>query len=267
MNLHILNGAMNRTDEFLQDDDAGVPMQGTNMALPMDGTNQAFPMNSTNAVIPMNGAYGEYYVSPLSLIDPEDVPMQGVPDDFSDSEISHYQLAYMVGDPDAMQGLFKNLREKRKQAKAGNKGAKLDRQGRRNERRAARAGRRADKDEARDIRRGKAARGEGFLDKFGGALTDAAAGFRARQEAARELEAEGIDFDENILDERVAMMAEDGEFSLRDGQDNSDDSQSATGIAAQWAALSMPAKVGIGLAGAAVAYGIYKMATKKKGRK
>lgn len=280
MNVHVMNGASRRTDEYLFDDDAGVmqgtasvtPMNGTNVVLPsMQGTMDVVPMNSTNAVIPMQGSMGEFYVSPLSLCDESDVPMQGIPSDYTDDDIEYYTTAYLVGDPDAMQGLFKRLREKRKQAKAGNKGARLDRQGRRNQRREARQQRREDRNAARDLRRDKSARGEGFLDRFGGALKDAASGFAARQRAAAELEAQGIEFDDDVLDERIALASEAGDFGddLDFRSDTGGDGQQGffAQLAAKWNALGTPEKVGIGIAAAGLGYLGYKALTKKKGRK
>jgi len=117
---------------------AVLPMQGTNMVLPMQGTNMVLPMQGTNAVVPMQGTYGMYEVHPHCLNGWYDAPMQGIPDDWDDEDIEAYRAGWVFGDPDAMQGLFKKFKEKRKKAKAGNLAAKSDRQARRAKRRAFR---------------------------------------------------------------------------------------------------------------------------------
>jgi len=164
--------------------------------------------------------------------------------------VDAYRLAYLVGDPDAMNGLFDKFKEKRalkKEEKAAKKEAKA----------ADKEERKALRMENRRIRTGKRATGTSFLDKFGGALANLGEAQKLQAQAAQDMEDEGIDFDEDILGQRAAIASEAGQKSADGGG----------GAIGWWNNLETPAKVGIGLAAAGAAFGIYKLATKKRGRK
>jgi hypothetical protein len=116
MDAYILNGLPvgGYFDDYtMQGTNQVVPMNGTNQVVPMNGTNQVVPMNGTNQVVPMQGIAGEYFVDDIALLDEDDVPMQGLPDDYDDDDVLAYQTAYLMGDEDAMQGLFKKVKERR----------------------------------------------------------------------------------------------------------------------------------------------------------
>lgn len=264
MESYVLNGTAG--DYKIFGDDAPLngtsdvkPMNSTSSVMPMQGTSDVMPMQGTSAVVPMQGANGNFYVSPLSLIDPDDVPLNGMPDDYNDEDIEHFRLAYMVGDDDALNGLFSRVKEKRRRAKSGNQAATQGRRERRQERRDARSERRKDRAEMRDIRKEKAKSGGSFLDRFGGALSNAAEGFKLRQEAAANLEDAGIDFNEDVLDDRAAMAADAGYRS-----EDLPPATTGTGLMGWWGRRSTLEKVGIGVGAAALGYGVYKLATGKK---
>jgi hypothetical protein len=232
-----------------------IPMQGTNQVIPMQGTNQVIPMQGTNQVIPMQGLIGEYYVDPVALIEMEEVPLNGLPDDYTDEDIQAYQLAYMYGDEDALNGLFSKVKQRRKGRKEARAAKKAERQEYRREMRATRLE--------------KAKRGEGFLDKLGAAAGAVGAGLLKKaggiaDETAEDLDAAGIDYDNEILEQRAYKMAEDG---VEPGTDSGTEGESAdTGLMAKWNALSTPAKIGVAAGAAGVAYLIYKQLSKKKRR-
>lgn len=269
MNTMVMNGAI-RTDEFIQDDDNGlmngtnmvVPMNGTNMVVPMNGTNMVLPMNGTNNVIPMQGAYGEYYVSPLAVMDEDDVPMQGVPSDFTPEEIELYRTMYLVGDPDAMQGLFKNVKNKIKQAIAGNKDAKNVRRERKAEKKAIRMERRRT--------------GNTFLDKVGGALKNLTGAAEIADNAMEQFDEMGVDYDPEVIEQRAAIMTEDGmtpammQMQTRSADAGGGSDLPATGggsgggIAAWWSARSQNEKILIGVGGAAIVVGGIWYFTRKR---
>ena len=187
-------GYMNGTNQL---NGTNQVMQGTNQV--MNGTNTIYPMNGTNAVVPMQGTNGEYYVSPLSMIDFDDVPMNGVPSDYDDNDVNAYRLAYMVGDPDALNGLFGKLKAKIKKAKAGNQDARNNRRENRTDRKEAREQRRKD--------------GTRFIDKFGGAIANVGEALKMKLASGQMLEDSGIDYDDEVLDQRMMMSADAGATS------------------------------------------------------
>lgn len=206
METYVLNGT-----------NAVVPMNGTNAVVPMNGTNAVVPMNGygyydfdvmngTNEVVPMQGTNDVYYVHPHALLSYDDVPMQGIPADYTDADIFAYQNAYLFGDPDAMQGLFSKFKAKRKAAKAGNKAAKSDRQARRAERRA--------------FRKSKRDTGTRFIDRFGGAIANVGEALKLKAQTADALEDEGIDYDDELLTQKSMMAADNGAEADDDGGDD-----------------------------------------------
>ncbi len=240
MDTYVLNGFDEMFDfDVMNGTNQAFPMNGTNQAIPMNGTNQAIPMNGTNQAIPMQGLNGgTFYVSPLSLLDEDDVPMNGIPDFYSDEDISAYRLGYMVGDPDAMNGLFSKFKEKRAAKKEERAERKEDRK--------------ADRAEKKDLRlqnkrttAEKRASGTSFLDRVGGALANIGEAKKLMAQSSSELEDEGIDYDAGVLAERAALASEAGLKSSDNG---------GGGIVAWWNARPVEQKVGIGIGTAA---GIY----------
>jgi len=225
-----------------------IPMNGTNQVVPMNGTNQVIPMNGTNQVVPMvmQGTYGTYEVHPHALVEYENVPMNGIPDDYDERDCHAYRVAYMVGDPDAVNGLFGKLKSKIKQAVAGNKDA-------RNNRRADRSERQEERKENRAIRQQKRADGTSFLDKFGGAISNVGEAFKLKSATAAALDDNGIEYDDEILEQRSAMATDGGM------DDSGSGDGSSGGIMEQfkefWNAgpVQKAAVVGVGLG---LAYGI-----------
>jgi len=266
MDIYLLQGT--NAVEPMMGTNAVEPMMGTNAVTPMMGTNAVEPMMGTNAVMPVNGyddydddiiemqgwldekmmmpmrGYnGTYYVSPLALMEPDDVPMDGVPMDATDEDIAAYQLAYMYGDPDALQGPFKKFFEKRAEKVGARRAEK-------NEKKAQREEKQALKMRRRRARTEKAERGEGFFDKFGGALKNVSEAVKTKIEQQAALDQAGIEPDDEILSQRAAM-----------------DSEDSGGLGGWWNNLPTAGKIGVVAGGALVAYGVYKFMTKKKGRK
>lgn len=207
-------------------------------------------MNGTNAAVPMQGLNGmTYYVSPLALMDEQDVPMQGMPYDYTDEDIQAYRMGYLTGDRDALNGLFDKFKERRavrKEEKAAKKEAKA----------ADKEERKALRMENRRIRTGKRATGTSFLDKFGGALANLGEAQKLSAQAEADLANEGIDFDDEIVAERAALASEAGIKSMDAG-----------GGGNWFANLSTTEKAIGGVALAAIAFGAYKMFSKGRKRK
>lgn len=62
-------------------------------------------MNGTNRVVPMNGNGGRYYmVSPVSLVEYDQVPMDWIPADLPEESKMYLRTAYMMGDKRALNG-------------------------------------------------------------------------------------------------------------------------------------------------------------------
>lgn len=185
------------------------PMNGTNEVGPLNGLEDVGPMSGTNAVGPMNGVYepgfdvvalqgwlspeyaipmqgdrGTFYVSPLALADFDDVPMGEMPAGWTEEDEADFRMAYLVGDPAAMNGIRDRWRAKR------------------DERRANRAQKEADRAQRRALRNERAKTGTRFIDKFGGALSTAAEAFKTKAEAEKALSERGIEADEDILMQR-----------------------------------------------------------------
>jgi len=173
-------------------------LNGTNQVVPMNGTNQVIPMNGTNQVVPMvmQGTYGTYEVHPHALVEYENVPMNGIPDDYDERDCHAYRVAYMVGDPDAVNGLFGKLKSKIKQAVSGNKDARNNR--------------REDRAERKELRQQRKADGTRFIDKFGGALANVGEAIKLKATTAAALDDNGIEYDDEILEQRSAMAADSG---------------------------------------------------------
>jgi len=185
------------------DFDDDYPFQGTNSVIPAQGTNTVGPLQGwdedddpfqgTNSIVPMQGAGGEtYYVDPWALLDPDDVPMQGIPDDWDDEDIAAYQVGYMYGDPDAMQGLFKKFKAKRAEKKE-----------RKKERKDLRM-------ENKRVRLQNRKEGKGFFQRVGGAIANAGEALKNKFAAESMLEDEGIDYSPELVDQRSAIAAESG---------------------------------------------------------
>ena len=247
MNAYILNG-YGRGGYF--DPSAYDNMQGTNQVIPMQGTNQ---------VIPMQGMIGEYYVSPYALLEEYDVPMQGMPSDYTADDIKAYQLAYMMGDDDALNGLFSKVKSRIKERRAGREAQKTER--------------RATRSERRKLRTERIRTGGTFLDKLGdigGGILKNAAGLA--DQAGAELDDLGIPYDEEILEQRALRSAEAGntaddvlppatepttpEVPPAPGAPES-------GVMAWWNKRSTAEKAGIGIGIAVVGYLAYKQFSKK----
>jgi hypothetical protein len=228
-----------------------VPMQGTNQVVPMQGTNQVVPMQGTNQVVPMQGSNGmEYYVSPIVLIDEEDVPLQGMPADYTADDVQAYQLAYMMGDDDALNGLFSKVKERRS--------------GRKEERAARKEQRRATRDERRALRTERIRQGGTFLDKVadvGGGLLKKAAGIA--DTTAEALEDLGIGYDPEVLEQRSFVAADSGV----DAGMLPAPAPVGGGVMGWWNARSNTEKLAIGAGAAVLGYLAYKQFSKKGGRK
>ncbi len=251
-----------------------VPMNGGDMyEWPMQGTNQVVPLQGTNQVVPLQGTNGQMYdveMMPLALLDESDVPMNGVPSDYTDEDMEVYRLAYLSGDPDAMQGLFKKLKGKIQQAREGNKAARTDRREERQARQESRV-------TARQTRRDKAARGEGFFDRVGGFLGNLGEAKRIAAEAGAALEDAGIDFDSDVLEQRAAMAADAGATAGDTRMMRSGDTGGGTGggLMAWWQARSTNEKILYGVGAGVGAWVLYRTLTgqpimpgaKKRGRK
>lgn len=262
MNLRVMNGTnaapMNGTNAAPMN---GYMFQGTN-TVGMQGTNAA-PMNGyynddeddVIDLVPIQGINGETaYIEPLALMDWDEVPMQGVPDDFDEDERDHYRLAYMYGDPDALNGDFEALQGKRRERRAAKKAAKAEKKAERQARRETRQSQRARQREARTQR---SETGTRFLDKFGGVLKDVGGGLAKKFEAESALAQAGIDPDFDVLDDRAFLEQRNQEIGGGGGG----------GVMNWWNNAPVWQK-GAAVAGLAlVGYGIYKVATKKKGRK
>lgn len=249
MNTYVLNGTNQVT-----------PMNATNMVGgSMNGTNMVGGgMQGTSSVTPMQGTNGGYYeVHPLAAMHPDDVPLNGIPGDYTDDDVEAYKLAYLVGDPDALNGLFSKLKGKIKKARAGNKAARDDRRGRRAENRA--------------LRMEKRKSGTRFIDKFGGALSNVGEALKLKAQSAGALEDNGIDYDDEILEQRSYIAADNGETAGDEMSSGDGATDPNAGIidklAAKWAAASTTEK-GLVIAGTGLAlYLGYKAYTGKKGRK
>lgn len=93
---------------------------GTNSLMPMNGTNTSVPMNGTNASVPMQGSNGiVYYVAPVSLMDIEQVPTDWIPTGLHPDDVLYLKTAYMMGDPEALNGKLGDALKKAAQ-KVGN---------------------------------------------------------------------------------------------------------------------------------------------------
>jgi hypothetical protein len=253
MDTFVLNG-FDFLDDPMNGTNAAIPMNGTNAAIPMNGTNAAIPMNGTNAAIPMQGTAGTFYVSPLALMDEMDVPMNGIPADYSIEDMEAYRVGYLTGDRDAMNGLFDKFKEKRAARKA-------ERQEKREMKEADKAEKKALRLENKRIKTGKRASGTSFLDRFGGALANLGEAQKLKAEAERDLADEGIDFDDEVVGQRAAMASEAGVKSA-DGS-----GEDSGGFMGWFNSLSTPQKVGGALAVAGLGYGAYKLFTGKKRKK
>jgi len=201
MDTYILNGLDDMFDlSPMNGTNQAIPMNGTNQAIPMNGTNQAIPMNGTNQVIPMQGLNGQtFYVSPLALMDEDEVPMQGLPGHYDEEDTRAYAVGYLTGDPDALNGLFDKFKAKRAEKKA----RKEEKQALKDENRAIKQGKKLAKLE-------KLKSGTSFLDRVGGALQNFGEARKIMAESGAALEDEGIDYDAQILAERAALASEAG---------------------------------------------------------
>ncbi len=206
-----------------------MPMQGTSSVMPMQGLYdfEDMPLQGTNS-IPMQGTYGQYYIHPLAAMDISEVPMQGVPADADPDDILAYQLAYMVGDRAAVNGLFSGFKERR-------------------------AARHASRDENKALNKQKKKEGSRFIDKFGSALANVGEGLKSKLQADAELTKQGIEPDDEILTQRALKAA--------------DSTGSGAGLMGLINGLSTTQKV-MGAAGLLLlSYGVYRVVTKGKKRR
>lgn len=241
-----------------------VVLQGTNDVVLQGGTSAVGPMQGyqypadlCEACIPVQTVNGSVYVSPLALMDADDVPLEGIPAHWSDDDIDAYQVGYLYGDADALNGNYEVFEGKRKQ--------------RRQEKRAQRDAIRQARTEAKlrrtEARTQKIESGQSFLDKLGGGLSSAVSavgqGFAAKLGAAGELLSdEGIDAMPEIVEQRNLLTG--GETG---GETGGDTGGGAAGLAGWWQSLGTPAKVGVGVGAAALGYLLYRQFSPKKGRR
>jgi hypothetical protein len=157
-----------------------------------------------------------------------------------------------------MQGLFKNLKAKIQQARAGNKAARSDR---REERQANQESRRA----ARQVRRDKSARGEGFLDRVGGFLGNIGEAKRIAAEAGAALDDAGIDYDPEVLEQRAALAADAGTMSddVRMTRSSEAGGAAGGGLQAWWNQRSGLEKGGVVIGGALGLYALIQLSQGK----
>lgn len=242
-------------------------MNGINQVTPLNGSSsQVVPLNATNQVgmngassevVPMQGTNGNWYeVHPLAAMLPEDVPLNGIPGDYTDDDVQAYQMAYLVGDPDALNGLFSKLKSKIKQARAGNK--------------AARQERREDRKERKDLRMEKRKSGTRFIDKFGGALSNVGEAIKLKAQAAGALEDNGIDYDDEILEQRSYIAADNGETADSGavvGAGSDPNAGIIEKVSQMWANASPIAKLGVVAVGTLVAYKAYQAISNNKRKK
>jgi hypothetical protein len=254
MDAYILNGLPTGgyfDDSYsMQGTNQVMPMQGTNQVVPMQGTNQVVPMQGTNQVVPMQGSNGMYYVDPIVLIDEDDVPLQGMPADYNSDDVQAYQLAYMMGDSDALNGLFSKVKERRS--------------GRKEERAARKEQRRATRDERRALRTERIRQGGTFLDKVadvGGGLLKKAAGIA--DTTAEALEDLGIGYDPEVLEQRSFVAADSGV----DPGTMPAAAPAGGGVMGWWNNRSNTEKIAIVGGAAVLGYFAYKQFSKKGGRK
>ena len=246
-------GIMNGTNQVLpMNGGYGYEMNGTNQVMPLNGTNQVMPLQGTSQVVPMQGVGGGFYeveIDPLALLDENDVPMNGIPDDYDDDDVEMYRMAYLVGDPDALQGLFKNLKAKIQQARAGNKAARTERREERQERQDLRM-------QNKRTRAEKRASGQGFFDKVGGFLGNLGEAKRIASEAAAALDNSGVEFDDDVLEQRAALAADAGASGGDVRMSRSSEGGAGSGFNLQnwWASRSTMQK---GLVVAGGAFGLY----------
>jgi len=225
-----------------------VGMNGTSDILPVNGTNYV-GMNGTSGVVPMQGSNGGYYeVHPLAYMQYEDVPLNGVPSDYDERDIDAYRVAYLSGDPDALNGLFSKLKSKIQQARAGNKDARNNR--------------RADKAERKELRQQKKKDGTRFIDKFGGALSNVGEALKLKAQTAAALEDAGIDYDDEIIEQRSYMAADQG-LTGDEVNENLPAAPDPNGgiidkISAYWAGASTTEKTLVVVGGSIALYAIYK---------
>jgi hypothetical protein len=256
MNLKVMNGTN------------AVGMQGTNAA-PLNGTNYV-GMQGTNAAplngmmyddddedeimyVPIQGATGEAaYINPLALVQWDDVPMQGVPAYYDDDDRDFYRIGYMYGDQDALNGDFEAMQGKRRERRQAKKAARAEKKAARQTRKEERQAMKSRRQEARTARSESGTR---FIDKFSGVLKDVGGGLAKKFEAEGALVEAGIEPDMGVLEDRAFLEQRNQEIG------------GGTGIGGWWQNAPMWQKGAAVASLALVGYGIYKIATKKKGRK
>jgi len=225
-----------------------VGMNGTRDVMPFNGTNNV-GMNGTSGIVPMQGSNGGYYeVHPLAYMQYEDVPLNGIPSDYDDRDIDAYRVAYLSGDPDALNGLFSKLKSKIKTARAGNADARNNRRENRTER--------------KELRKQKKADGTRFIDKFGGALSNVGEAIKLKAQTAAALDDAGIDYDDEIIEQRSYMAADQG-LTGDEVNENLPAAPDPNGgiidkISAYWAGASTTEKTLVVVGGALAAYALYK---------
>jgi hypothetical protein len=181
-----------------------------------------------------------------------------MPGDYTADDIRAYQLAYMMGDDDALNGLFSKVKSRIKERREGRAAQK-------EERRTTRSAKRASKTERRALRNERIRTGGTFLDKLGnvgGGLLKKVAGIG--DELGEELDELGVPYDDEVLDQRALRMANEG---IEPGDVSEPPAASEGGIMGFWNARSMPQKVAIGAGAAILGYLAYKQFSKKRGRK
>lgn len=264
MKIYAMNGTsavnpIQGTNDVVLQGTNDVVLQGTNDVVLQGGTSAVGPMQGyqypsdlCEACIPVQTVNGSFYVAPLALMDADDVPLEGIPGHWSDEDIDAYQVGYLYGDADALNGNYEVFEGKRKQRREEKRAAK-------DARRAERQAQRARRKEARTA---KLERGEGFFDKVGTGLaalaTGAGEGLAAASAATEDFLAdEGIDAMPDIIQQRNLLTG---------GDTGGEAGAGAAGLAGWWQSLGTPAKVGVGVGAAALGYLLYKQFS-KKGRK
>lgn len=236
-----------------------MPVNGFNDVYVMDGTNSV-GMNGTSGVVPMQGSNGGYYeVHPLAYMNYDEVPLNGVPSDYTERDIDAYRVAYLSGDPDAINGLFSKLKSKIQTARAGNKDARNNR--------------RANRTERKELREQKKKDGTRFIDKFGGALSNVGEALKLKAQTAAALEEDGIDYDDEILEQRSFMAADQGLTGDEVAETNNNQPDPNGGIidqiSAYWAKgpVEKGVVVGVSLAAAYLGYKFVIQPAMSGGRK
>lgn len=262
MNLRVLNGTnavgMQGTNAAPLNGTSYVGMQGTNAA-PLNGIGEDWEQDDV-VYIPIQGATGEAaYIDPLALVEWDDVPMQGVPDDLDQEDRDFYRIAYMYGDEDALNGDYYALQGKRRERRQAKRAARDEKKATRQARKQDRQSKRARRQEARTLRSESGTR---FIDKFSGVLKDVGGGLKKKFETEAALAEAGIEPDMGILEDRAFLEQRNEEIT------GGGSSGGIGGTIKEWWTNAPNWQKGAAIGGAVlVGYGIYRFATKKKGRK